>query len=67
MARTIPEGSVEIQTGLWLHEYNLVIAGTTYLKRNLYSSADYCFYDAEVEIYDAEGNPLFEFDWSRYK
>ena len=22
---------------------------------------------AESNIYDAEGNPLFEFDWSRYK
>lgn len=56
MIRDIPEGSVEIQTGLWLHEYNLVIAGTTYLKRNLYSAEGYCFYDSEAEVYDEEGN-----------
>lgn len=59
MAREIPEGSIEIQTGLYLHEYNKVIAGTTYLKRDLYSAEGYCFYDVEqAENYDLDGNLL---------
>ena len=45
MAREIPEGSVEIQTGLWLHQYDRVIGGTTYTFRYLYSSEGYCFYE----------------------
>lgn len=57
MIREIPEGSVEIQTGLFMYQYNVVIAGTTYLKRELYSSEGYCFYDVDqVENYDEEGN-----------
>lgn len=52
MARIIPEGSVEIQTGLYLYEYESVI-GTM---RKLYSSEGYCFYDIDDEHYDEEGN-----------
>lgn len=57
--REIPEGSVEIQTGLWLYSYERVIGGTTYIFRKLYSSEGYCFYDKSVEIYreDENGNP----------
>lgn len=52
----IPEGSVEIQTGLYLHQYNQTIGGDEYTFRRLYSSEGYCFYDAEAEVYDEEGN-----------
>lgn len=57
MAREIPTGSIEIQTGLYLYEFERVIAGTTYLRRELYSAENYCFYDVEQpENYDEEGN-----------
>lgn len=45
MAREIPSGAVEIQTGLWLYSYNKTIGGTEYTFRDLYSSEGYCFYD----------------------
>ena len=45
MAREIPEGSVEIQKGLWLYSYKKTIGGTEYTFRDLYSSEGYCFYD----------------------
>lgn len=45
MAREIPSGAVEIQTGLWLYTYNKTIGGTEYTFRELYSSEGYCFYD----------------------
>lgn len=54
--RDIPTGSIEIQTGLWLHEHQTTIGGTVYTIRKLYSAEGYCFYDAEAEIYDEEGN-----------
>lgn len=56
--REIPEGSVEIQTGLWLYSYERVIGGNTYLFRQLFSSEGYCFYDKTEEIYreDEDGN-----------
>ena len=49
--REIPEGSVEIQTGLWLYSYERVIGGNTYLFRQLFSSEGYCFYDKTEEIW----------------
>ena len=45
MAREIPSGAVEIQTGLWLYSYNKTIGGTEYTFRELYSSEGYCFYN----------------------
>ena len=69
MIRDIPEGSVEIQTGLWLHTYNKTIGGTEYTFKDLYSSEGYCFYDntlpeenriyyqyISLGIYDSENN-----------
>lgn len=41
----IPEGSVEIQTGLWLYSYKKTISGTEYTFRQLFSSEGYYFYD----------------------
>ena len=43
--REIPEGSVEIQVGLWLYEYTRTIGGTTYTFRKLYSAEGYCFWE----------------------
>jgi hypothetical protein len=54
----IPEGSVEIQTGLWMHEFTQTIAGRVYLRKNLYSTEGYCFYDVTEPVYDSEGNEL---------
>lgn len=45
MARLIPNGSKEIQTGLWLYSYNKTIGGNRYTFNELYSSEGYCFYD----------------------
>ena len=45
MAREIPEGSVEIQTGLYLYTQDLTIGGVAYTFRELYSSDGYCFYE----------------------
>lgn len=59
MAREIPEGSVEIQTGLFLHEYQQTIGVNTYTFRKLYSAEGYCYYDVEQpENYDEDGNLL---------
>lgn len=57
MARVIPTGAVEIQTGLYLYEYTKTIGGRVYTFRELYSASDYCFYNVEQpENYDEEGN-----------
>lgn len=48
MAREIPSGAVEIQTGLWLYTYNKTISGTEYTFRQLFSSEGYCFYENNV-------------------
>lgn len=45
MWKDIPEGSVEIQTGLWLYSYNKTIGGTEYTFRQLFASEGYVFYD----------------------
>jgi hypothetical protein len=59
MVREIPEGSVLIQTGLYLYEYTKVIAGNTYTFRQIYSAEGYCFYDiTNPENLDEEGNLL---------
>lgn len=59
MIREIPEGSVLIQTGLYLYEYQKTIAGKTYTFRQLYSAEGYCFYDrTNPENLDEEGNLL---------
>ena len=58
--RQIPEGAVEIQTGLWLHTTEQVSVGNTYTLKYLYSSEDYCFYDLTDNYYDEEGNQIPE-------
>ena len=57
MARVIDPSWIEIQTGLYLEEYNLVIGGTSYIRRKLHSSDGYCFWNnQDVNNYDEEGN-----------
>lgn len=53
---TIDPNWVELQTGLYLEEYQKTIGGTLYTFRRLHSSDGYCFYDAEAEVYDEYGN-----------
>ena len=43
--KTIPEGSIEIQKGLWLYSYKKTISGTEYTFNQLFSSEGYCFYN----------------------
>lgn len=57
--RPIPDGSVEIQTGLWAYLNSFTVGGTTYAFYDLYSAEGYCFYDVSNTInQDEEGNLL---------
>ena len=59
--REIPNGSVEIQTGLWLQTYSKTIGGREYTFRNVYSADGYCFWKvAQPENYDEDGKLLQE-------
>lgn len=58
--REIPEGSVEIQTGLWLYSYEYNFGTQVLTARHLYSSEGYCFYDRSAAVYDEEGNQIPE-------
>ena len=50
----IPQGSKEIQEGLYLYEYKQTLLGKEYLRRKLYSANGYCFYSTEEAIYSEE-------------
>lgn len=57
--RPIPEGSVEIQTGLWAAENHYTFNGQPRMRYDLYSSEGYCFWEVQQpENYDEEGNLL---------
>jgi hypothetical protein len=57
MYRTIPEGSVEIQPGLWAYLNTFTVGSTTYSNYKLYSAEGYCFWQvSQPENYDEEGN-----------
>ena len=57
--RLIPEGSVEIQTGLWAAENTFTMNGVQYTFYNLYSAEGYCFWEVnQPENYDKEGGLL---------
>lgn len=60
LVREIPEGSVEIQTGLWLYEYQITFNGEEKTLRQLFSAEGYCFYDLADEYCDNEGNIIPE-------
>lgn len=54
---TIDPSWIEIQEGLYLEEFEKVIAGNLRLRRILHSADGYCFYDLQQpENYDEEGN-----------
>ena len=55
--RPIPEGSVEIQTGLWAYLEHYTVGGRPRQRYILYSAEGYCFYQlSQPENYDEEGN-----------
>lgn len=55
--REIPEGSIEIQTGLYAHLHTYTVGGNQRSRYNLYSAEGYCFYKLSTpENYDDEGN-----------
>ena len=57
--RPIPEGSTEIQTGLWAAENHYTFNGQPRMRYDLYSSEGYCFWNKnQPENYDEEGNLL---------
>lgn len=57
--RPIPEGSVEIQIGLWAYLRIFTVGGVTHSRYLLYSAEGYCFWnDMTPENYDEEGNLL---------
>ena len=57
--RPIPEGSVEIQTGLWAAENRYTFNGQPRMRYDLYSAEGYCFWDIQQpENYDEYGNLL---------
>jgi hypothetical protein len=62
MLNTIPNGAVEIQTGLYLLETPFTILGVEYIRRELYSAEGYCFWErTQPENYvdgDTEGELL---------
>lgn len=60
--REIPEGSVEVQTGLRAYLQTSTINGRVYSWYTLYSAEGYCFYDLTDEYCDKDGNLIPEED-----
>lgn len=62
MLNTIPNGAIEIQTGLYLLETPFYVSGVQYIRRELYSADGYCFWErTQPENYvdgDTEGELL---------
>lgn len=55
--REIPEGSIEIQTGLFAYLETYTVGGNTRSHYLLYSAEGYCFYSLSIsENYDEDGN-----------
>ena len=55
--REIPEGSIEIQTGLYAHQHTYTVGSNVRTRYNLYSAEGYCFYSLNVpKNFDEEGN-----------
>jgi hypothetical protein len=72
MLNTIPNGAIEIQTGLYLLETPFTVSGVQYIRRELYSADGYCFWErTQPENYvdgDTEGEllPLEERVFAQY-
>lgn len=47
---------IKLQDGLYLEETTRIIHGVPKIYRTLHSADGYCFYDAEEQIFDEEGN-----------
>lgn len=57
--RPIPEGAVEIQTGLWAAVNYFTVGSVTYTFYDIYSAEGYCFWEIQQpENYDEDGNLL---------
>lgn len=54
----IPDGSVEIQKGLWLYSYKKTISGTEYTFNQLFSAEGYVFYDKTLPLRE-DGQPQY--------
>ena len=48
--KNIPEGSTEIQKGLWLHTYNQKFLKLEFTFKQLFSAPGYCFYDKTLPL-----------------
>lgn len=56
MSYTIPEGSVEVQTGLWAYLKSFTYNGTVRSHYNIYSAEGYCFWEVnQPENYNEDG------------
>lgn len=54
---TIPNGSIEIQTGLWAYLHEYTVSGVTRAYYELFSAEGYCFWEVnQPENYDDDGN-----------
>ena len=53
--QTIPDGSVEVQTGLWAHFTQFTWKRNTYTQCELYSAEGYCFYSLSIPENYVEG------------
>lgn len=58
MRKQIPNGSMKLQEGLYLHAYDITINNITYTMRKLYAQEGYCFYDTDLDVYDEETKEL---------
>jgi hypothetical protein len=57
--KSIPDGSVEIQSGLWAAVNSFTVSRAIYSFYDIYSAEGYCFWDIQQpENYDEEGNLL---------
>lgn len=55
--RTIPEGSIEIQTGLWAYLHTYTVNDVTASYYEIFSAEGYCFWEVnQPENYDEDGN-----------
>ena len=67
--REIPEGSVEIQTGLWAYLREYTVGGQPRARYVIYASEGYVFYNIDQpENYNEEGNllPLEQLVYATY-
>lgn len=57
MARVIPENAFLFKDNLYIVETEVTMGSMSLIKWELYTPADYCFYEDTAEInYDEEGN-----------